>query len=53
MVDSSGDSGTDLSYRRLGRSARYSPTDDELREPAGKVVDFARAMLEAKADPGS
>ncbi|MFC7646319.1 hypothetical protein ACFQX6_41335 [Streptosporangium lutulentum] len=29
------------------------PTDDELRELVGKIVDFARAVLEAKADPGS
>jgi hypothetical protein len=28
------------------------PTDDELREQAGKIVDFARAVLEAKVDPG-
>lgn len=29
------------------------PTDHKLREQAGKIVDFARAVLEAKADPGS
>ncbi|MEU7986066.1 hypothetical protein AB0B56_14485 [Streptosporangium canum] len=29
------------------------PTDDELRELAGKIVDFARAVLEVEAEPGS